>query len=528
MIKKDKGYVRVSTKYESQKDSPAHQESFIREVAGREGIVFGKDDFYEDRDSATTIVEREDVQRMIEDAKRGETRSIWFASLSRFSRDALDAITLKRILVNALKVRLVSIEDGYDSADKDDELVFGVRAVVNQNTSGDIGGASRRGIRISALEEGNFIGTFPPFGLNKIVVDEPRNKSGKRKSLERREDQAPIVELMYDLYIDHGYGDKAIVNYLNGENPNKIMYPSYNGGLWTLSSVRSILTNPYYTGYNIYGRYASETSYDDLTNLMKRSKKLVLQPVENWEWSRQIFFPVIIPLARWNIAQEIRLTRGGGKRGGRRKFLNVFAKFIFCKDCGTAMVYTAPIVRGKEYPYLICSRRRRVGEIGCKNNKWIPYLEVRDKLIDQVIKRMRDTLDRIEKGTKSLGVTMAKNNFDKEKRKLEKRIGDNRKLLFEIRRQSMLGEVDAAQYEFEKEQYEKEISESEERLKVIVADERKSLDVEKLVNDAKNSLRQLSDLKSYDDVEKTRALLMQTVKRIEVDHNGHIVMETYL
>lgn len=116
MVAKDRGYVRVSTLKDSQKDSPEHQESFIREIAAREDIEL--DHIYQDRDTATNIVEREDVKRIIEDAKRGEVRSIWFASLSRFSRDALDAITLKRILVNVLKVRVVSIEDGYDSGKK--------------------------------------------------------------------------------------------------------------------------------------------------------------------------------------------------------------------------------------------------------------------------------------------------------------------------------------------------------------------------------------------------------------------------
>ena len=122
----------MSTLKESQKDSPQHQEALIREAAAREGIEINY--VYEDRDTATSIVSRKDVQRMIEDAKRGEIRSLWFASLSRFSRDALDAISLKRILVNALGIRVVSIEDGYDSAVKDDELLFGIKSVVNQNT----------------------------------------------------------------------------------------------------------------------------------------------------------------------------------------------------------------------------------------------------------------------------------------------------------------------------------------------------------------------------------------------------------
>jgi DNA invertase Pin-like site-specific DNA recombinase len=531
MIQKDKGYVRVSTNQDSQRDSPEHQESFIHETAAREGIQLGTDDFYHDKDSATTIVERTDVKRMIDDAKRGEVRSIWFASLSRFSRDALDAITLKRILVNALKIRVVSIEDGYDSAKKDDELLFGIKSVINQNTSSDISGSSSRGIRTSSLKFGNYIGTIPPFGLSKILVDDPLQESGKRKSLERIKGKAELVELIFSLKIDYGFGDKLIVNYLNGDNPEGIKYPAYKGGVWTITAVQAILENPIYTGYNVHGRYKTELMYDDLTDLMKRRKKLVKQPREKWEWSEKVWFPVVIPLERWEIAQDIRMERGGGRRGGRRAYVNVFAKMIFCKECGSAIVTMASKTKnrlGKEYRYLMCSRRRRAGEAGCSNDKWIPYAEMRDELIDGILRQVRIGVKEFERGSRDMEFRMPGGNYEKDRRKLEKRIEDNRKLLFEIRRQNMLGDLDGAQYEFEKEQYEMEITEADKKLAQIATDERRVLDVSRVVRDAKISADGLTALPSYSDVEKTRPLLMLCVKRIEVDKYGEVVVDTYL
>lgn len=519
IAKKDRAYVRVSTKYESQKDSPEHQDSFIRETAAKEGVEI--DHVYEDRDTATSIMERDDVQRMIQDAKRGEIRSIWFASLSRFSRDALDAISLKRTLVNALKIRVVSIEDGYDSAKKDDELLFGIKTYVNQNTSGDISTSSRRGLRQSALEKGNFIGSKPAYGYMKVM-------DGRRKTLDRNEEQARVVELIYGLYIDHAMGDKAIVNYLNGDNPQHVRYPTYTGGPWTLSSIQRILTNPIYTGYNVHGKHTVEVAYDDLSNLMNRRKKLVQRPRDKWEFSKEPTHPAIIPKDRFNLAQELRLLRGGGTRGGRRAFVNVFAKFIFCKHCGSAMVCMAS-KQSERYRYLMCSRRRRAGEAGCENGKWVPYYEMRDELIGGILERVAAQLKDLEKhGVQAISSTYQASDFEKEKRKHEKRIEDNRKLLFEIRRQNMLGELDKDQYEFEKGQYEKEIMESEGRLTLIKAEEKKSLDTAKLIKDAKRSLGELTKLKNYDDVEKTRTLLLQVVKRIDVDVEGEVDVQTYI
>ncbi|WP_199925741.1 recombinase family protein [Paenibacillus bouchesdurhonensis] len=523
MMKKDRGYVRVSTLYDSQKDSPEHQESFLIESAAREGVEL--DRIYEDRDTGTSIVAREDVQKMIADAKSGEIRSLWFTSLSRFSRDALDAISLKRILVNALNIRVVSIEDGYDSAKKDDELLFGIKAVVNQNTSGDISVSSRRGIRKSVLEDGNIIASKPAYGYKIVTTAEGR------RTYETYPEQAAVVDLIYELYIS-GTGDKNIVNYLNGENPAGIVYKSYTGRPWNLGSVQSILKNPTYTGYNISGRYTTEVVYDDLNDLMNRRKKLVQRPESEWEWSKEQTHPAIIPLERYKLARELRIQRGGAARGGRRTFVNVFAKMIFCKDCGSAMVTMKGKSRdgGKEYRYLLCSRRRRMGKAGCSNNTYFPYYDLRNDLIGNILGRIRQKIRELEsRGTDDIGITIPQNDFDKEKRKLNKQIENNRKLLFEIRRQHMLGDIQTSQYEYEKEQYEKEITDHEKRLEAIVAEEKRSFDVERIKKDARRVLTEMTNLKSYDDdIQKTRALLMQVVRRIDVAQDGDIDIRTYI
>jgi DNA invertase Pin-like site-specific DNA recombinase len=516
---KNRGYVRVSTLKDSQKDSPEHQEAFIKEHAARMNMEI--DHIYEDRDTATSIVARDDVQQMIADAKRGDIRTLFFTSLSRFSRDALDAISLKRILVNALKVRVISIEDGYDSGIKDDELLFGIKSVVNQNTSGDISVSSRRGIRQSAAK-GNYIGSIPPYGYKKVVVD-------GRKTLEIVPEMAKVVKLIYDLYTDEGMGDKHITRYLNGENDDGITFPSYRGGLWGITAIQRILMNENYTGYNTYGRHTVEVAYNDLNDLMNRGKKLVQKPKSEWQRTEFQTHPAVITREQYNKAQEIRLIRGGGVRGGRRSFVNVFAKMMFCAECGSAMVTMISKNNSKEYRYLMCSRRRRIGETGCINKRWIPYLELRDDLINEILDRVRATLLEA-RGNSGMGETFepAETYSDKDKKKLEKRIEDNRKLLFEIRRQHMLGELDQAQYSFEKEQYDKEIADSENKLSIINAKEQMKANIDKAVREMSEALNAMTNLSSYDDVDKTRVLLTKLVDRIEVDAEARISIVTAL
>lgn len=381
--------------------------------------------------------------------------------------------------------------------------------------------SSRRGIRQSA-EQGNYIGSIPPYGYKKVTIDDPKMKSGKRKTLEIVEDQARVVRLIYDLYVNQGMGEKAIVNYLNGDNENQEVYTPYRSEVWGLSSIQRILQNENYTGYSVFGRHTTEVAYNDLSNLMDRRKKLVQKPKSEWQKTKFPTHEAIISQELYDQAQETRLLRGGGARGGRRSFVNVFAKFIFCAECGTAMVSMSSLVRGRRYRYLMCSRRRRTGEIGCCNSKWIPYYETRDELIKTVLVEMKKWTDGIDKKLlEGVSIQLPNNNYDKEKKKLERKIEDNRKLLFEIRRQNLLGEIDSVQYEFEKSEYEKEINENEQRLSKIRINEKRTLDVEKNFRDIKRALTELSDFKSYDeDIEKIRTLLLIMVKRIEVNKDG--------
>lgn len=514
---KNCAYVRVSTLKESQKDSPEHQESVIREHAAREGTNIEK--VYQDRDTATNIVGRKDVQQMIEDAKRGEVKSIWFVSLSRFARDTLDALSLKRILVNALGIRVVSIEDGYDSAVKDDELLFGIRSVVNQNASIDISVSSRRGIEKSAAK-GNYIGTRAPYGYKKVEKD-------GRKTLEIVPEQAEVVKMIFNLY-NEGLGVKAITRYLNGENEQGIMYPAAKGGLWGLTSVNGILKNENYTGYNVYGKTSNIIVYDDLNDLMNRKRKQVRNAASKYKKTEFQTHEAIISKEEFEKAKEMRQLRGDGKQGGARRFINVFAKLIFCKECGAAMV-TMRTNKRKIYRYLMCSRRRRIGVAGCINGKWWHYESIRDDLITEILVRIKRKILRLEReGLKQLETHGSIYDYTKEIKKLERTIKDNRRLLFELRKQYMLGEMKQDQYEFEKDMYDTEIDECQKRLNEIQVKKRRVVDTERLINDARQSLISLTELKNYEDTDKTRMLLMKIVKRIDVTKDGEIVIQTYL
>lgn len=518
--KRARGYVRVSTLKRSQRDSPKHQEGSIREEAKK--LDKEIEHIYVDRATGTSIMERADVQQIIEDAKNGEFDTLFFSSLSRFSRDTYDALALKRTLVNALGIRVISIEDFYDSGKEDNEMIFTVISSMNQKQSESISTSSKRGIRQSA-KTGNFTGSIAPFGYKKVFKD-------GRKTLEIVEKNAEIVRMIFDMYVNQKMGEKNIVKYLNEE----LKIPSPKGGKWGVSTIQRILRNRNYTGYNVHGKMGKEQVYDDINNLHDRRKKLVEKPREEWEISEEPTHPAIILVDMFEAAEDIRLRRGGGKRGGGRILVNIFAGTIFCKECGYAMVTLGReklLASGEKtkYHYLICSGRRRIGESACKNNLYLPYYSFQDEIIQGVTSRIRRLVDSDEAAKKITGASIFKNtDDDKESKKIEKSLAVNRKLLFELRKRHMLEEISDDQYEFEREMYENEIKEYEsllERIKKKMG-ERKNTD--KLLKDVKSALAELGQMETFEDVHKARIILSKLISRITVDKDGNVDVHTVL
>jgi len=511
-------YVRVSTEKVSQKDSPEHQLGACRAFCEKEGLEVVR--VYEDRSSGTSIVGRPDVQRLIRDAQRDAFDAVVFTALSRFSRNAYDAIALKNTLYNVLRKRIVSIEDQYDSAARDDDLIFIIISGMNQKLSEQISVASRRGIRQSALR-GNFTGSVAPYGYRKTTgVD-------GRKTLEVDEEAARVVRLIFDLYANRKLGEKQIVDYLN--SPDVAIPSPRRRGPWGVTTVQRILQNEAYIGRNVFGKYTNVLHYNRIDNLHDRRKRLVRRDEALWERTDRPTHEPIVDEATFRKAQDVRRLRGGGKRGGRKAFANAFAKSMFCKHCGSAIVAAAS--KGT-YRYLMCSRRRRAGAAGCVNGRWLPYDEVRDRVVRWLGERLGERYDpeavasAVWEAVRSRLAVSAE--VERELAQCERRLSEARTLLFELRKRRMLGELDEAQYGFEKERYERDI----ERWAAEAASAREELRRVETDAETRAALRAAAaEAAAFDrwaDASALRLAVLPFVERITVDADGTVDVYTPL
>jgi hypothetical protein len=116
------------------------------------------------------------------------------------------------------------------------------------------------------VNEGRHQGGRAPYGY--VVVDggphpNPRKAAEgfRLRQLAIAQPQADVVQRIFVVYLD-GNGDRAIAGMLNregvpcpsAERPDQNRHRLADG--WQGSTVRSILDNPRYTGYAVFGRWA--------------------------------------------------------------------------------------------------------------------------------------------------------------------------------------------------------------------------------------------------------------------------------
>ncbi|MBB3113605.1 DNA invertase Pin-like site-specific DNA recombinase [Paenibacillus phyllosphaerae] len=512
-------YVRVSTTKESQKDSPEHQEANCREKARQLDLDILEGFVYEDRDTGTNIISRPAIQQLLQDAKRRAFDVVIFAALSRFSRDALDSLSLKKKLVDMLGIRLISLEEGFDSLHNHDELKFQIISAVNQTLSQQISFSSRRGIRQSALK-GNFTGSIAPYGYRKAVI-------GERKSLVPDEETRSVIELIFKLYTADQLGEKEIVKRLN----EQLRIPSPKGGLWGISSVQRILQNEAYTGRNVFNKYETTLVYHDEDDLTNRSKKLIQREKHKWERAHEPnTHEAIIDDHLFDLAQKIRAQRSGGKQGGARHKKNVFAGFIHCAHCGSSMVSMKSQGRhaDQEYRYLICSKRRRQGDLGCLNSFHLPYLPFKEDVLTALSEQLRAA------GSSESFYDRYKDSImpdtsaaDRQEQSLLKQIERSRSLLLALRKERAQGTIDERQYEYERASCEQELSHYERRLRELHQETDRQMDRERLMAYIQGAIGKLLALEFEEgEFEALRLTLKRLIARITVSRDGTVHIRT--
>ena len=212
--------------------------------------------------------------------------------------------------------RIITPEKVYNLDDDVDEMTVEMKTFFARQELKSIKKRLRRG-EIETIKAGGHTGE-PPYGYKRIWFN-------KMPSLEPVPEEAQIIKMIYNWYVNDGFGGTIISDKLNAMG-----VPAPDGGRFSRSSVMMILSNPVYTGKIVWNRKRRikkkrpTDKYKEIDN--PESEWIIVEGLHE----------SIINEEQWNTAQEIRKSRSHppSYTGVLR---NPYAGIVYCANCGSAI-----------------------------------------------------------------------------------------------------------------------------------------------------------------------------------------------
>lgn len=324
------------------------------------GAKIPEENKYREVVSGETIADRPEIQKILKQIESPKKKAILIVDVQRLSRGDLEDAGRLIKLLRYTNTFVITPEKIYDLRDEYDRDAF-ERELKRGNEYLEYSKKIMNNGRLLSVSQGNFIGNTAPYGYEKIVIME-----GKRKchTLAINEEEANVVRMIFDLYVNKDCGHRTICNYLDGMGikPTK-------GKYWAPPTIKDMLANVHYIGKVRWNWRKAVTIVEDSEILQKRPRK---KPGEYLLYDGK--HEAIISEELFNAAQE---KHGKNtKVKATTKLQNPLAGLIFCQ-CGRAMIYrqyreTDGNVRCA--PRVLCGDQQHCGTGSCTFDDLMYYV----------------------------------------------------------------------------------------------------------------------------------------------------------
>lgn len=305
---------------ETVEDVLAKHETIIQEFAVKTfGSPIPESCIFREVVSGETIQDRPEINKLLDIIQNEPIKGVLTIEPQRLSRgDLSDCGTIIRAF-RYTDTLIITPTKTYDLSDKFDRKFFEMELMRGNDYLEYIKEIMMRG-RIASVNAGNFIGSVPPYGYNKVKI-------GKSYTLVPNA-EADTLRMIFELCANEKLGTTMIANRLNelGIKPRKSSY-------WTNASVRDILRNPVYIGKIRWNWRKTIKKYENGDIITSRPKS----DPESWMIVNGKHEPIISE----DLFQAVQQRFGNTPRSkANHELANPFAGLIRCQ-CGKAMVQQA-------------------------------------------------------------------------------------------------------------------------------------------------------------------------------------------
>ena len=289
---------------------------------------------------------RPQMMKALELINTGEYDGIVCMDIDRLSRGSgMDSSYIMQVLqVNNCKI--ITPDKTYDLQNESDEQFADMKFMFSRYELRTITKRLSAGRHASA-SEGKFVGSTPPYGYDIVKL-----KGEKGYTLKVVPDEARVVQLIYDLYVNEKIGYKAIAHHLNA-----LHIKTRIGNRWTQSSVLKILKHEVYIGKIRWGFHPQEKRIIDGKLIKKRNA------TKEYELHEGLHEPIVTE-EQWELAQKIKSEKNHPPVKIGAALQNPFATLLRCEKCGDTLRYKAAN-KGTASRYMC---RKVGGACDCKCN----------------------------------------------------------------------------------------------------------------------------------------------------------------
>ena len=362
-------YYRLSRDEDEELNSLTNQRSIIAGYAEKNGFTIAGESF--DDNVSGMRFDRDGIEKICEAVEQNQIDAVIVKDLSRLGRHR----TQTAVFIDYLKkhdVRVISVTENIDTSNENDDLVIGMKQIINDMYAKD---ASRKIRSTYRQKQKEGIVLIPPFGYFK-------DKNTRQVVIV--EEAADTVRLIFKLYLD-GYGFKQIAKKLNADGVHTPAYyqqtllgknvphtwPQISKQqLWISTTIKRILENEFYAGTLI----CHKTRTDKINKTFR-----FIPPEEQYRHENAV--PAIIDRETWQQAQFLLQKRVKDRvRAAPGQKIHRYTGIIECADChSVCTARTRKLPQGGRRVEYICNTYHRYGKEYCTTHL------IREEVLDDLV-----------------------------------------------------------------------------------------------------------------------------------------------
>ena len=334
-------YARLSNDDDREMNSLLNQREISQAFAEQHGyIIVGQS--FDDNISGMSF-DRRGLDELTAAVDADMIDAVIVKDLSRLGRHR----TQTALFIDYLRehqVRVISATEGVDTFRDEDDLIIGVRGLMNDYYAKDIGKKIRAGYR---QKQKDGIVITPPFGYWKD------KNTGQIK-------------------VD---AEAAVTAQLRAERCGREVRHTHKTRdgqfLWTYASVKNILVEEAYTGV--------------LNNHRREYNNGKVKHIGKTDWYRhEGFFPVIIEKQEWEQVQRLLKQQARPANGNQAK--HRYAGLLTCQECGNTFIPMIRCWNGKSRVEYVCRGYHRNGKAYCASHR------IHEEVLDATVQAYAETV----------------------------------------------------------------------------------------------------------------------------------------